>query len=470
MTAFGLKATDVVTVDGKMVKATEHFADVFAALATSANTNVSMAGETSKYSAAVVGSLYASQSTDDKMRAVEDWAAITGIMANAGIKGSMSGTAQRSMLVRLAALQQNANAARESLGVDFTYQQDEIDEKTGELHTAGQTRRLRDILGEMRERFQGDFKPEQLLDMTERLEGKEFTKQQRIKLSKMIEDVKAKGGMSDADKATITSMMAGQEAMSAWLSVLMASNEDWEHMADAIDKAHGKADEMSKIKMDTLEGDVKTLGSAWEALQLTLIGGEDGQGAAASGLRSFVQGLTDDVRVLENALKDGFDISDIGTIIAKVATQLKDKFLQFDGVGSVLAGGALVMGLKKIYDLTMKVKDAAMTAKGWWQNSGTQVARQGGGLQAQTTTGGLAQSVGTMNVKAGVVNINGKISNAPVGQQGSTTAPGGTRTAPRPVTGQVPTAAPSMMSRLGGLAKVGAGAGGLTALFAALDT
>lgn len=68
MTAFGLKATDVVkTADGKIVQATDHFSDIMAALATNANTTVGMAGETSKYSAAVVGSLYASQSTDDKM-------------------------------------------------------------------------------------------------------------------------------------------------------------------------------------------------------------------------------------------------------------------------------------------------------------------------------------------------------------------------------------------------------------------
>lgn len=226
MTAFGLKATDTVkTADGKVVQATDHFADVMAALATNANTTVGMAGETSKYSAAVVGSLYASQSTDDKMRAVEDWAMMTGIMANAGIKGSMSGTAQRSMLTRLAALQLNANAARESLGVDFTYQEDEIDASTGKvLHQAGQTRRLRDVIGDMRKRFAGDFNPEQLLDMTERLEGKEFTKVQRTKLSKMIENVKAKGGMTDSDKATLTSMMAGQEGMSAWLSVFNGVN------------------------------------------------------------------------------------------------------------------------------------------------------------------------------------------------------------------------------------------------------
>ncbi len=449
MTAFGLKATDVVTTaDGKVVQATDHFADIMAALATNANTTVGLAGETSKYSAAVVGSLYASQSTDDKMNAVSDWAMLTGIMANAGIKGSMSGTAQRSMLTRLAALQQNANAARESLGVDFTYRDDEYNAQGELVHKAGQTRRLRDVVGDIRSRFQGDFDPAQVLDMTERLEGKEFTKQQRIKLGKMIEDVKAKGGMSDADKATITSMLAGQEGMAAWLSVLMASTEDWEKMADAIDKAHGKAEEMSKIKMDTLQGDVQTLGSAFEALQLEIFTGEGG-----NGLRSFVQGLTEDIRVVQNALKDGFDIGDIGTILSKVVSQLKNKFLEFDGVGSILAGGALVMGLKKIYDSTLKLKNAAMSMKDWYRGTTST-------LTANNKGGAVSQSVGAMTIHANSVVVNGKA------VSGGASATSANRTT---TTTSTTSPATSALSKFSGALKAGGAAAAVTGVFAAMD-
>lgn len=250
----------------------------------------------------------------------------------------------------------------------------------------------------------------------------------------------------------------------------MASTEDWEKMADAIDKAHGKADEMSKIKMDTLEGDVKTLGSAFEALQLELF-----EGSGGSGLREFTQGLTDDIRYLQESIKDGFDIGDIGGLLAKVVTQLKDKFLAFDGVGSILAGGALVMGLKKIYDLTLKLKDAAVTAKSWWQNGAVnQTARQGNTLPPQTTTGGVAHSVNSMTVHAGNVVVNGRN----VSQSGTTTststtggqtnrsgtATGGTNS-PRPTA----TTTPSTLSRVGGALKVGGAAAALTALFAAAD-
>lgn len=401
MTAFGLKATDVVTIQteqgAKVVKATDHFADVFAKLATNANTNVSMAGETAKYSAAVVGSLYSSQSVDDKMRAVEDWAQITGIMANAGIKGSMSGTAQRAMLTRLASMQMNANAARKSLGVDFVYQEDTVDKLTGEVHKKGQTRRLRDVINDIRSRFEGDFNPQHLLEMTERLSGKEFTKQQKVKLTEMIKNAK-NGGMSDADKATLTSMLTGQEGMAAWLSVLMASKNDWELMAKNMDEANGAAEAMKNIKMDTLQGDIATLQSAWEALQLTMF-----EGKGSDGLRSFVQAVIDDLRLLNQAFQDGINISDIGSLIAKVVTQLKDKFLAFDGIGSYLAGGALIAGLKKIYDWTNKLKDAATRIRELYKLGGLN------GQTAGTKDVNIPQSVNTMTVNANTVILNDKV-------------------------------------------------------------
>lgn len=76
-------------------------------------------------------------------------------------------------------------------------------------------------------------------------------------------------------------------------------------------------------------------------------------GTGAEGLRSFTQGLTEDIRAFKKSLEDGFDI---GSIMSRVVTQLKNKFLEFDGVGSILAGGALFMGLKKIFNLTMQLK------------------------------------------------------------------------------------------------------------------
>ena len=81
LTAFGLSASD-----------SAHFADVLAKASSSANTNVSMLGESFKYAAPVAGALGYT---------AEDVAVALGLMANAGIKGSQGGTALRSSLSRL---------------------------------------------------------------------------------------------------------------------------------------------------------------------------------------------------------------------------------------------------------------------------------------------------------------------------------------------------------------------------------
>lgn len=399
MTGFGLKATDEIkTVDGKVVNATAHFADIMAALATNANTTVGMAGESAKYSAAVVGSLYSSQSAQDKMDAVSDWAVVEGLMANAGIKGSMAGTAQRAMLTRLASLQQNANAARSAMGIDFAYQESGYDER-GLYHEAGQTRRLRDIIGDIRSRFGEGMSAEDLMGAAEILEGKTFSKQQKAKIAAMVESVKAKGGtMSDQDKATMTTMLAGQEGLAAWLSVLLAAEGDVDKLTKAIDGASGKAQEMADIKMYTLDGSIKSLGSAWEALQLELF---EGQGGA--GIRNFVDAATEDIRKFKKYLEDGFDISDIGKITLDIVNQLKDKFLEMDGVGSVLAGGALLAGLYKISSVAISVKNKLQDLI----KSPTTGGRSGG--VSPSSVGDLASSVNNMVVNARSVVINGRV-------------------------------------------------------------
>lgn len=72
-----------------------HFADVLATAASSSNTNVAMMGETFKYAAPLAGTLGYN---------IEDLSQAIGLMANAGIKGSQSGTSLRSILTRLASL------------------------------------------------------------------------------------------------------------------------------------------------------------------------------------------------------------------------------------------------------------------------------------------------------------------------------------------------------------------------------
>ena len=265
------------TTAGKTVNATEHFADVMAALATSSNTDVNMAGESAKYSAAIIGAMYSSQGIQDRMHGMEDWAVFQGLMADTGIKGSMSGTATRSIFTRLASMQMNADAARDILGVDLVYQQDDA-----EGHQAGQMRRSLDIIGDLRKKFQGGFESaEDLMNTVEYFDesGKRFTKQQRAKIGAMLENAQKNGGkMTDKDMLALTNMLSGQEALSGMLALITADDKTWNKKISEIQNAHGRAGEMAEVKMDTLEGDLKTLGSAFEAFQLELMTGSGAEG------------------------------------------------------------------------------------------------------------------------------------------------------------------------------------------------
>ena len=402
MTAFHLKPEEMYKLsNGQMVSVTEHFADVMAALATSSNTDVNMAGESAKYSAAIIGAMYSDQSVQDRMHGMEDWAVFQGLMADTGIKASMAGTANRAIFTRLASMQMNADAAREVLGVDLVYQEDD---EFG--HQAGQMRRSLDIIGDLRKKFQGGFQTaEELMSAVEYFDesGKKLTKRQRVKIGAMLESAQKNGGkMSKKDVVAMANMLSGQEALSGMLALITADDETWNKKVNAIQNSDGRAGEMANVKLDTLKGDLATLSSAWEAFQLELM-----EGKGAEGFRAFAQGLTQDIRAFKKAIEDGFDIGDIGGLIARVVTQLKNKFLEFDGIGSILAGGALVMGLKTVYSWAMKLKEAAALTRSWWTGAAT--GMNGKPLNTARTGTGLAQSVGNMTVHAGTVVVNGKV-------------------------------------------------------------
>lgn len=278
-------------------------------------------------------------------------------------------------------------------------------------------------------------------------DGKKFTKIQRARLGAALESAKKNGGkFSQKDILAMAQMFGGQEHMPGLLAYVLGDDRDLGKVIESVRNSHGRASEMANVKMDTLAGDLATLSSAWESFQLELM-----EGKGAEGFRNFTQGLTQDIRALKKSLEDGFDIGDIGGVVARIATQLKNKFLEFDGVGSILAGGALIMGMKKIYDWALKLKDAAIMVKTWWTGTAKTPSTTG-------RTGGFAQSVGSMVVHAGSVVVNGKVSSgaAPV-----------TTTSSRPTTAPTPT---GVASRFGSAAKVRVGAGILTGIFSIFDT
>lgn len=198
ITAFGLKAEDA-----------GHFADVLATASSSANTNVSLMGETFKYAAPVAGALGYS---------IEDTALAIGLMANAGIKGSMAGTALRSILT----------------------------EMTGDIAVTGDSFGQFDVQTQNADGTMRDF-----ADVLEELRG----------IWPML---------TEAERAHNAEQIAGKNAMSGFLALMGGSDEDFKKLQDNIDNSTGKAKEMADTMNDNLQGQLVLLKSQLEGVAIQI--------------------------------------------------------------------------------------------------------------------------------------------------------------------------------------------------------
>lgn len=271
--------TDALTAFGMTAKDSAEFADVMAAASSNANTNVELMGATFKYVGAAAGAMGYS---------IQDIAVATGLMANAGIKGEMAGTALRSTITRLAKPTKESQEAMDALGVSLT-------DSKGKMESFGEI-------------------------MTDMRKG----------MSKMTED----------EKASYAAMLGGQEAMSGLLAIANASDADFAKLTKAIEGSTGAAEKMAKVKLDNLEGDITILKSGLEGFGIQIY--EEMQ----KPLRSAAQQATDMVSDLSKAFsKDGFEgviteggkiISNLLTVVAQKAPKITD--VGFSFVDSIIKG------------------------------------------------------------------------------------------------------------------------------------
>lgn len=201
--------TDALTAMGYSAKDSGRLADVMAAASSNANTNVEMMGGTFQYVAPVVGALGYS---------MEDTAVAIGLMANSGIKAEKAGTAMRSWLSRMAAPTKESQEAMDALGISMT-------------NADGTMKPLSQNMQELREKFKG------------------LTKEQKAQYAKSL---------------------AGQEAMSGLLAIVNSSDEDFDKLTNAVANSNGAAKEMADTMQDNLGGDITTLKSKIEGLQIQI--------------------------------------------------------------------------------------------------------------------------------------------------------------------------------------------------------
>ena len=222
LTAFGMKAED-----------TAHFADVLAAAATNSNTSVEIMGETFKNSASVAGALGYS---------IEDVSTAVGLMANAGVKGSIAGTSLKHTFEGLLK------------GVTLT------SEAFGEVEVSA---------------VKADGTMKSFGESVNELRGY-FSK------------------MSEAEKMLNAIEVAGKYGFNGLLAIVNSTQEDFDKLTGSINECEGAASKMAEVKMDNLSGQVTLMNSAMDALKNTLGSAyEDQLKALAKAATKVLTGIND---------------------------------------------------------------------------------------------------------------------------------------------------------------------------------
>ena len=219
-------ASNILTGFNLEASETGRLGDVLMGTFTRSNTNLHMLGETMMFAALVAASVG---------QDIETVAAMAGKLGDAGIQGSMGGTALRAILNRLSAPPKAAAKALDKLGVSA-------------VDAQGNLRDMPTVLQEIYEKTKN---------------------------------------MGDADRAGLLKAIAGEEAV-AGMQVLVkqAGSGALQEFVSTLKATEGEASSTARTMADNLSGDLSAMGSAWEDLGIQLQEQQNGP------MREITQTLT----------------------------------------------------------------------------------------------------------------------------------------------------------------------------------
>jgi TP901 family phage tail tape measure protein len=302
--------TDALTAFGLSASDSTHFADVLAQASANANTNVGLLGESFKYVAPVAGAMNYS---------IEDTSLALGLMASASIKGSMAGTSLKTALSRLVSPTNAVETAMEKYKISMT-------------DSEGNAKSLGEVIENLRESL---------------------------------------GGLSETEQTAAVSKLFGKYSMSGMLSIINATEDDYNKLLEAVYNADGASEQMAETMLDNLEGSITLMQSKIEGVQNSF--GErlspyiksiaeavtdamPGTEAALTQLMDFVDGKADGIKRTIDRMKDSAQWEDADLfgkldiawdeIIAdpfKKLASTKGKNLLTQGLGTLFSEAAKIM-------------------------------------------------------------------------------------------------------------------------------
>lgn len=262
-------------------KSMNRIADVVAKSTNMANMDMNMWFEAAKQGASAFTSFGGT---------VEEFSAITGILANSGVKGSAGGTAIRNIMLGLSGTTEPARKAIAALGID-----------------------VYDSQGKMRP----------FADLIEQLS-------------------KGLSGLGDEAKADYLSSLFGKENISSALLLVQEGADKIREYTAALEEAGGVSESIARAQEKSLSGQFAALSSAIEAKQLQF-----GEALANSGglsvlqkFISIIQGF--DFAPMVSVFSAAFE--KVGEIVLTTVEYLKE----YTDVGNAMNFGSIVQTIERI--------------------------------------------------------------------------------------------------------------------------
>lgn len=276
--SFHLKASD-----------TAHVADVLAQTANLTAAGMTDLQYTFKYAAAPAAALGIS---------MEQLAAMTGLMANQGIKGEQAGTSLREAMLRLVKPPKEAADALNALGVKTT-------------DSSGKFRNMSDIIGDLN---------------------------------------KSTANMSNAQKAAALAQIFGTNAVSGMMAVISQGKPKVDEFTDALKKSDGASAKAAAQMKDNLAGSLSKLHGAFESAKIGI------EQALAPALRVVADIITKLVTAFNNlspGMKQFIAISlavvavvaTIGAAIGAAMAAVGGFMIAIGELGLTIAGIASTVGI-----------------------------------------------------------------------------------------------------------------------------
>ncbi|WP_302052949.1 phage tail tape measure protein [Shouchella clausii] len=194
---------------GLQAEETGRVADVLTKAFTNSNVDLQMLGETMKYvgpNAAAAG------------YSLEEMAAASGLLGNAGIQASMAGTSLRSMLERFSGPVPKAKKLMKELGIEV-------------VNADGSMKSLADIVDEV---------------------------------------TRATDGMGEAQKLAAVKTLVGSRASASFLALMEAGGDSLRDFTKELENSAGTAEEIAAKQLDNLNGSFVLLQSALEGAAIAL--------------------------------------------------------------------------------------------------------------------------------------------------------------------------------------------------------